>query len=58
MSKYYNPIQLECQNRNLNIKIEFSDSVQMSKLDYEYKNRIFRLSSNVKIVLRMSKYDF
>ena len=30
----------------------------MSKYDFEYQNTIFRLSSNVKIEFRISKYDF
>ena len=31
MSKYDFPTQFECQNRILNIKIGFSDSVRISK---------------------------
>ena len=58
MSKYDFPNQFECQNRILNIKIAFSDSVRMSKKDFELINTIFRLSSNVKIGFWMSKYDF
>ena len=49
MSKYDFPTQFECQNRILNIKIAFSDSVRMSKLDFECQNTIFGLVSNVKI---------
>ena len=49
MSKYDFPTQFECQNRILNIKIAFSDSVRMSKYDFEYQNRFLRLTSNVKI---------
>ena len=49
MSKYDFPTEFECQNRILNVKIRFSDSVRMSKYDFEYQNRIFRLSSNVKL---------
>ena len=47
MSKYDFPTQFECQNRILNIKIAFSDSVRMSKWDFECQNKIFRLSSNI-----------
>ena len=49
MTKYDFPTQFECQNRILNIKIALSDSVPMSKQDFEYQNSIFRLSSKVKI---------
>ena len=58
MSKYDFPTQLECQNRILNVKIRFCDSVRMSKYDFECQNSIFLLSSNVKIGFCMSKYDF
>ena len=45
-------------NRILNIKIQFFESVRMSKQDFECQNSIFLLSSNVKIGFCMSKYDF
>ena len=47
MSKYYFSTQFECQNRILNVKIGFSDSVRMSKLDFstqfECQNRILNI---------------
>ena len=49
MSKYDFPSQFECQNIILNVKIRFSDSVRMSKYNFECQNRIFLLSANVKI---------
>ena len=58
MSKYDFSTQFECQNRILNVKIRFSDSVGMSKYVFENQNNIFRLSSNIKKELWMSKYDF
>ena len=49
MSKYDFSTQFECQISILEIKIAFSDSIRMSKSDFECQNTIFRLSSNVKI---------
>ena len=49
MSKYDIQLQIECQNRMSNVKIGYSASVRMSKLNFECKNTIFRLSSNVDI---------
>ena len=54
MSKYDFPTQFECHNRILNVKIRFSDSVRMSKYDFEYQNSISRLSSRI----LNAKYDF
>ena len=58
MSKYDCPTQFECQNRILNIKIAFSDSVRMSKYDFECQNTIFQLSSNVKVAFLKVKIAF
>ena len=41
MSKYDFPTQFGCNNRNLYIKIEFFDSVRMSKWDFECQNYYF-----------------
>ena len=49
MSKYDFATHFECQIRILNIKREFSDSVRMSKYDFECQNTIFRISSNVRV---------
>ena len=53
MSKYDFPTQFECQNMILNV---FPTQFECQNLDY--KNSIFRLSSNVRIGFLMSKYDF
>ena len=58
MSKYDFATHFECQIRILDIKRALSDSVRMSKYDFESQNTIFRLSSNVRIGFCMSKYDF
>ena len=59
-SKSYFDIHTESENPILIFCLisYFSDSVRMSKYDFEYRNMIFRLSANVKIGFWMSKYDF
>ena len=54
MSKYDFTTQFECENSILNIKIRFSDSMRMSKYDFECQNTIIRLSENVKIGFRFN----
>ena len=41
--------KIECQNKNLNVKIRYSARIRMSKKDFEFQNSIFGPSSNVKI---------
>ena len=41
----------------MNVKIQYSASVRMSKKHFECRNTIFDFISNVKIRFRMSKYD-
>ena len=47
--KYDIRLYFECQNRILNVKMRYSVSVRMSKLDFECQNAIFGPCSNVKI---------
>ena len=58
MSKKPISTQCECQNRILNVKIASFDSVRMCKIGFECQNMLFRLSANVKIGFRKSKYYF
>ena len=41
--------EFECQNRILNVKMQYSARIRMSKYDFECQNSIFGPDSNVKI---------
>ena len=55
MSKQPISTKCECQNKILNVKIAYFDSVRMSEYDFECHNRMFPLDAIVKIGFRMSK---
>ena len=57
MSKYDFRPKFECQTRISNAKIRYLLLVPMLRLDFDCLNSILGPSSNVKIGLRMSKYD-
>ena len=58
MSKYDIGPQFECQNSILNVKIRYSATVLMSKLDFECQNTILGPISNVKIGLQCQNTIF
>ena len=57
MSKFDIRPEFECQNRILNVKIQYSVQVRMSKQDFYCQNSIFGPNLNVKIGFLMSKFD-
>ena len=49
--------KFESQNKILNVKMRYSALIRMLKLEFECQNEIFGPNSNVKLGIRMSKWD-
>ena len=57
MSKCHIRPEFEYRNKIVNVKRRYLAPDRMSKYDFKCQNTIFGLSTNVKIVFGMSKYD-